>query len=54
MSDLGDERCINRELKILEDHMPSLLEKELEKTAKSHKAKTGVVRDGFIPKFRWI
>ena len=40
----------SEELKNLDEDMPRLLEKELEKAAKNCKAETGVRCDGFHPK----
>ena len=54
VQDLKDKLWRNEELKNLEKDFPRLLEKDLEKAAKSYKAKTGVGCDGFHPKFRWI
>ena len=50
VQDLKDKPWRNEESKSLEEGMPRILEEELENAAKSYKAKTGVVFDGFHPK----
>ena len=50
VQELKDTPWRNEELNNLEADQPRLLEKELEKAAKSCKAKTGVGCDGFHPK----